>query len=452
MDLRVQFMLSHITELNEWQQSMTTNGWFTFYWLDESLKWNISDYGGMDTICMSSEDIWIPDITLLNTANERELMNHQKSPKSSNMPRTSLQTSYLTIYMTLLLTLSSLAVAMSVLILRIHLRKGDVPAVLQKLVTLWKFALRKPPMSAIEPDVHDTEVDDKNEKKCNPVWMDDSLKWNSSDFGGQDNLFLSTDGVWLPDLIVQTVTQRTLFWEQSGLVFVRNSGLVNWTPGDLFSTTCDFDVSYFPFDTQVCNISLTSWYSGANKLRYPFLRIAITLNRRVSCYIYNLIIPITLLSLLSSLVFALPIEHGDKTALSMTVLLAFTVFLSQMTNEMPRTSLQTPYFTVYLTVLLALSSLAVAMSVLVLRLHRRTDEVPLILQRCVTAKKWCSRNKTKKEATSDMTTHSGHNGKWVKSEARVEWKDVSLVLDAFCLRIFMFLNVGCIIALLFILI
>ncbi|XP_046544245.1 CHRNA7-FAM7A fusion protein-like [Haliotis rubra] len=185
---------------------------------------------------------------------------------------------------------------------------------------------------------------------------------------------------------------------------------------------------------------------------YPFLRITITLKRRPSLYVFNLIIPITLLSLLSFLVFALPIEHGDKTAFSMTVLLAFTVFLSQMTNEMPRTSLQTSYLTIYLTALLTLSSLAVAMSILILRVHRRTDEVPLILQRWVTAKICCSRNKTKKEDTLDMTKPSGHNGEREKSDDRVEWKDVSLVLDAFCLRLFMFLNVGCIVALLILLI
>jgi hypothetical protein len=34
-------------------------------------------------------------------------------------------------------------------------------------------------------------------------------------------------------------------------VLIRSDGLVHWEPGGVFVTTCDIDIIYFPFDSQV---------------------------------------------------------------------------------------------------------------------------------------------------------------------------------------------------------
>ena len=46
------------------------------------------------------------------------------------------------------------------------------------------------------------------------------------------------------------------------------------------------------------------------------------------------------LSLASSLVFALPADAGEKMGLSITVLLAYAVYLTLITDAMPNTSMQ----------------------------------------------------------------------------------------------------------------
>ena len=46
------------------------------------------------------------------------------------------------------------------------------------------------------------------------------------------------------------------------------------------------------------------------------------------------------LSLTSSLVFALPADAGEKMGLSITVLLAYAVYLTLITDAMPNTSMQ----------------------------------------------------------------------------------------------------------------
>lgn len=42
--------------------------WFLFFqeWNDYKLKWNPDDYGGVDTLHVPSEHIWLPDIVLYN--------------------------------------------------------------------------------------------------------------------------------------------------------------------------------------------------------------------------------------------------------------------------------------------------------------------------------------------------------------------------------------------------
>lgn len=40
----------------------------TFSWTDDKLKWNPSDYGGLDVVRVGSHEVWQPDITLYNSA------------------------------------------------------------------------------------------------------------------------------------------------------------------------------------------------------------------------------------------------------------------------------------------------------------------------------------------------------------------------------------------------
>ncbi len=36
------------------------------YWKDELLTWNSTQYGGLESLTLSAEAVWIPDITLYN--------------------------------------------------------------------------------------------------------------------------------------------------------------------------------------------------------------------------------------------------------------------------------------------------------------------------------------------------------------------------------------------------
>ena len=62
----------------------------------------------------------------------------------------------------------------------------------------------------------------------------------------------------------------------------------------------------------------------------------LTLKRRPEFLVMNILLPATMMSLLSALVFCLPAESGEKVGLGITVLLSFSVILLMITDITPR--------------------------------------------------------------------------------------------------------------------
>jgi hypothetical protein len=62
------------------------------------------------------------------------------------------------------------------------------------------------------------------------------------------------------------------------------------------------------------------------------------LKRGSSYYVLNVIIPVILLGILNVLTFVLPADSGEKIGYTITVFLSFSVFLTIISSELPRTS------------------------------------------------------------------------------------------------------------------
>ncbi len=166
-------------------------------------------------------------------------------------------------------------------------------------------------------------------------------------------------------------------------VMLRHDGSLHWEPGGIFRTTCDINIAYFPFDVQECHllIGAYSYFSNrmnitnagdnisthdfrvngewhvyrtsqryavtildANDSQYGYSHVVFTLNlkRRCQFYIMNIVAPCLMLSVLIMIGFFLPPDAGEKISLGISVLLAFTVFLLMIADNIPRTSLAIP--------------------------------------------------------------------------------------------------------------
>ncbi|WAQ98028.1 ACHA7-like protein [Mya arenaria] len=169
----------------------------------------------------------------------------------------------------------------------------------------------------------------------------------------------------------------TNVWLDQALAMVHNNGHVFWPPIVKLRSTCNIDITYFPFDDQICKLKLGSWaYDGfqvdlfsrehpvdlsnfvsngewelihvsaiRNQITYPCcpehfpdITFHIHIRRRTLYYTYNVIIPCVMLSMLALSGFWMRPDSGEKVTLGLTVLLAFSVFMLLVAENMPATS------------------------------------------------------------------------------------------------------------------
>ncbi|XP_035275942.1 neuronal acetylcholine receptor subunit alpha-7 isoform X2 [Anguilla anguilla] len=63
--------LLQIIDVDEKNQVLMTNAWLQLHWTDIYLNWNPDNYPGVQNLRFPSNQIWVPDILLYNSADER---------------------------------------------------------------------------------------------------------------------------------------------------------------------------------------------------------------------------------------------------------------------------------------------------------------------------------------------------------------------------------------------
>ena len=165
-------------------------------------------------------------------------------------------------------------------------------------------------------------------------------------------------------------------------------GLVYLFFPTLFTVTCRIDARLFPFDTQRCNATFEPWDHSIEEVKlilqnpeewraksisefidngiwdlvdinfqevikeypsgeYAAITFILVISRRPLFYVTTVMIPCTLLSLITLMVFILPAETGEKIAFGISNVLALTLFQQLFSGIMPPTSDKTPYMCEY---------------------------------------------------------------------------------------------------------
>ncbi|XP_035825946.1 neuronal acetylcholine receptor subunit alpha-6 [Aplysia californica] len=278
------------------------------------------------------------------------------------------------------------------------------------------------------------EVDDVSQKfLCNGflsfIWHDSRLMWDETLYGGVREIHPQTKSLWKPRVVLlNTLGDRDLFEDDHAPVSVSSDGNVFWAPGSIFPTSCSLDMTNYPFDRQTCYIQMISMGLQASELIFtervtevlqnfyvqngewelengtlkavnvlissvyvPSIQVSalldtfvvslfisfqleFVLKRRPTFFLLNILLPVVFLSLLNILVFIIPVNSGEKISYGITVLLAVSVFLSIVSSMLPRSSDKVPYVTIYLFILLILSSLTVINSIFIVYLSHREQE------------------------------------------------------------------------------
>uniref|UniRef100_A0A914CWF6 Uncharacterized protein n=1 Tax=Acrobeloides nanus TaxID=290746 RepID=A0A914CWF6_9BILA len=184
--------------------------------------------------------------------------------------------------------------------------------------------------------------------------------------------------------------------------------------------SCKIDITYWPFDDQMCYLKFGSWtYSGNfldlkisyppdkdinstfvmdtqyfiengewnllaapgrievnhfNEEPYPSIYFYLIIQRRTLYYGMNLIIPSFLISIMTVLGFTLPPDAGEKITLEITILLSVCFFLSMVAEMTPPTSEAVPLIGAFFSCCMLVVSASVVFTVLVSNLHNRRPE------------------------------------------------------------------------------
>ncbi|XP_046560401.1 neuronal acetylcholine receptor subunit alpha-3-like [Haliotis rubra] len=272
-----------------------------------------------------------------------------------------------------------------------------------------------------------TEVDQVRQILHSNVWMnltwrDEFLTWNPEDYSGIKSIHPPLTDIWRPKLNVPvSVEDRDVFKDETSSITVNSDGRVTWLPGANFVTDCKLDLTLFPFDVQTCQFRFLPVSYDSNKLKmvssrvsadtqgytengewgvsasrayttertfedttFSFLYVDIDLERRPMFFVLNVIIPVVVLSFLNIFVFLLPCDCGEKVSYAITCLLSLTVFMSIVSEILPKSSDNIPMVTLYLTCLLGISVLSVVATIFIVmkdpsKVNKKIPQSPLFV-------------------------------------------------------------------------
>ncbi|XP_062579396.1 neuronal acetylcholine receptor subunit alpha-2-like [Saccostrea cucullata] len=249
-------------------------------------------------------------------------------------------------------------------------------------------------------------------------WFDERLSWDNTSATTQDYtnirfLFSTETYVWRPAIIIENSVQDiSVISDKNIPMRIMSNGYITWNPAGIYLVACSCDITYYPLDEQTCTIKVSTWGYTSNEISLEFdipavdmsfysengewlltdaageksremsrggqtfssLTFSVTLKRRPMFHALNTMVPVALMAFLIPMVFKLPVDSGEKIGYSLTVLLAYAVYLTLISDNIPSTSVSVCYLTVYLVIVLALGVLSVVFVILVIATRHKGDE------------------------------------------------------------------------------
>ncbi|CAD5224205.1 unnamed protein product [Bursaphelenchus xylophilus] len=266
-------------------------------------------------------------------------------------------------------------------------------------------------------------------------WNDHKLSWDPQNYGGVSVLYVPYEMIWVPDIVLYQSADSNYNITISTKATLHYTGRVIWEPPAIFTSLCQIDILWFPFDEQECQLKFGSWTYPESLLKVQLLDTAaveveeinekgekenvtvvengidlsdyypsvewdimsrkarqraktyqsccpdsgafvevnfyLLLRRQPLFYTVNLVFPCVGISFLTILVFYLPAESGEKVSLCINILVALTMFFLLLIEIIPANSITLPFVGKYLLFTMIMVTMSVFVTVVSLQLHFR---------------------------------------------------------------------------------
>ncbi|VDO40243.1 unnamed protein product [Haemonchus placei] len=259
------------------------------------------------------------------------------------------------------------------------------------------------------------------------VWVDYRLSWNASKYGGVSSVRFAggENQIWRPDVLLYNSANEDFDSTYKSNEVVYSTGEVNWVPPGIFRASCKMDITYFPFDDQLCflkeqanvyRLQFGSWtYNGIaldlqiitepgeepamdlstytpsgewNLIKVPAIRevsysqccpepystvtFYMLLRRRSIYYLFNIVFPSLLISVMTLIGFCLPAhDMSEKIGYQTTILLSICFFVTIVSEMTPPTSESVPLLGMFFSTLTLIVAVSTTFTITVLHFRYR---------------------------------------------------------------------------------
>ena len=275
-------------------------------------------------------------------------------------------------------------------------------------------------------------------------WYDYRLSWDAAAYNNCYYTQLPSDWVWKPSIHLEnsadSIETINPAWVHVSYVF---NGMAIWNTRDTFEVACTVNIEYYPFDTQYCIILVFPDVYGSQELQFvavsdkvektyyfengewelvdtnativdagiSYFVATLVMKRRPWFVVVNVILPMFVIGILNLFVFALPSDSGERISYAVTLLLAIAVFLTIISDSIPRTSAPMSILSYCIGAQVILSSLILLAVIFSLHLFHKDDDAPVpswIACFCTKAR-YPGRNGITKKRDRDHAPHEIHD-------------------------------------------
>ncbi|KAJ4946200.1 hypothetical protein JOQ06_023869 [Pogonophryne albipinna] len=194
------------------------------------------------------------------------------------------------------------------------------------------------------------------------TWHDTYLQWDKEDYDGLDVIHIPSSLVWRPDLVLYNKADDDSSGPMDTNVKLRYNGEITWDAPAITKSSCVVDVSYFPFDSQECNLTFGSWTYNGNQVDI----IMGMDSGDLSDFVENVEwechgMPATKNVIMYG-------YSGEKVSLGVTVLLALTVFQLMVAESMPPSE-SVPLIGKYYIATMTMVTASTSLTIFIMNIH-----------------------------------------------------------------------------------